>query len=139
MANSSHPAKEGVPAIVYGELREQMQTRLSRMAEERSRQNTDSHRMRSVIVGHQEMIMSLQQEYSWATSGAQEEEAHPREPPIDWEEDLRRTLAEAGDVVRAQALVTRSLTLRPAPRFVLAPLLLFPQRLKLWRLGKGTR
>ena len=68
LGQSSHRARGAVPAHAYQELREQMQTRLNRIAVDRDRQATETRGLREVIAENEETIIQLQHENSWAMS-----------------------------------------------------------------------
>ena len=97
----ANPQEKGVaPTQAYKELREQMTARLQRLASERARHSAVVKHLKMEVLDREQEIMGLQYDVSWANEGAIGDRAHHREKPIDWAEELRKTLAEADDAVR---------------------------------------
>ena len=92
-----------------------MAKRLNRMASERERQSAELRGLRLEVIDCEQEIMSLQYEVSWAAEGAAGEGARPREKSIDWMDEMRKSLAEADDVVREKGPPGVSCDTEPAP------------------------
>ena len=87
---------QAVPVQVYSELRDEMQTRLVRVLEERDRHHAEVREQQRTVKDNEELIVTLQQENSWAVSGAPEEMTmEPREPSVDWLGELCKSLSAA--------------------------------------------
>ena len=100
---------EGVPAHVYQGLRDQLQSRLVSVAEERGRLGSEVHVLQQTVADRETTVIGLQQENSWAENGAMSVEvlgvvrsAPMPQPPSsvsEWERDLAEALAHAERVV----------------------------------------
>ena len=60
---------DGVPAHVYQGLRDQLQRRLVSVAEERDRLGSEVQMLQQTVADHENTIIGLQQENSWAEMG----------------------------------------------------------------------